>query len=426
MNITGINIHELFHLYNYDIPCTSDSKVSIITGPNGYGKTTILTMLSELSKTHLYYFYLLPFRKIVVSLSDNSEIIITQQKVKREEQIEGDSRLTFDIEVRFSWLVNGEETAFFLLNEKLIRDAYRRGILRMISDSRGHFDIRSKDFSKAVINSIRFYEIIARSLGQEQFLLRLNSLNFEFIPANRIYKTEDDKEEDETPLKKASAEMKEILKRVQYDYYYASQQSDSGLMETLLKSQEEFSEPEYTERSKRIEEYTSRLAEFGFLGRTRMQPYEVKNARILSTYIVEYEKKLQVFQTIMKKLTLFSDMLKAKGFADKDIVFSPDFGIRARASNDAQIDLDVLSSGEKNEIMLLYKIIFKVPDNSTLLLDEPENSLHVVWQRMLIEDILKIAPEKNLQVIIATHSSRIVTRAKRYTADLYYINKQHG
>ena len=302
MNITRINIHKLFHLYNYDIPFTSDSKVSIITGPNGYGKTTILTMLSELSNTHLYYFYLLPFEKVLVSFTDNSEIQITQQKIKREEQVEGDSRLTLDTEVRFSWIVDGEETAFFLLNEKLIRDAYRRGVLRMMTDSRGHFDIRSKNFAKTVMNSNRFYEIIARSLGQEQFLLRLNSLNFEFIPANRIYKTEDDKEEDETPLKKASAEMKEILRRIQYDYYYASQQSDSELMITLLKSQEEFSEPEYVERSKHIEEYTSRLADFGFLGRTRMQPYEVKNARILSTYIVEYEKKLQVFQTIMKKL----------------------------------------------------------------------------------------------------------------------------
>ena len=156
-----------------------------------------------------------------------------------------------------------------------------------------------------------------------------------------------------------------------------------------------------------------------------LQPYDVENKRILSTYLVELERKLQVYRPIMSKLTLFSDMLKNKSFADKAILFSPNFGIRARLNTGENVDLDLLSSGEKNEIMLLYRFIFTVPDNSTLLLDEPENSLHVVWQRMLIEDILRIAPAKNLQVIIATHSSRIVTRAKKYTSDLYYLNNQH-
>lgn len=426
MNITGINIHGLFHLYNYELPFSENNEVSIITGPNGYGKTTILTLLSELASSHLYYFYTLPFDMIEVKLSDGNAVRISQQEVKREEEVAGDVRLTLDTEVRFSWIQNGEETSFFLLNEKLIRESYRRGVYRTTGEWRGRVDLHSKDFAKIVSNNSHFYELIARSIGQEQFLLKLNSLNINFIPANRIYKSEDDKEEDATPLKKASAEMRSILKKVQYDYYYTSQQSDSELMETLLKSQEKLAMQEYKTKASSIESFTARLEEFGFLGRSRVQPYDEENARILSTYIKELERKLQVFQPIMKKLTLFSDLLKAKGFADKKIVFSPDFGIRVRSVNDTLIDLDDLSSGEKNEIMLLYKIIFRVPDESTLLLDEPENSLHVVWQRMLIEDILKIAPEKHLQVIIATHSSRIVTRAKRFTKDLYYLNRQNG
>ena len=426
MSITGINIRRLFHLYNYTIPFSEDCEVSIITGPNGYGKTTILTLLSELANSHLYYFYALPFELIEVMLSDGNVVRITQQDVNREEEISGDIRLTLDTEVRFSWIQNGEETSFFLLNEKLIRDAYRKSVDRTTGAWRGKVDFRSKSFAKSIAGNQHFYELIAKSIGQEQFLLRLNSLNINFVPANRIYKSEDDREDDATPLKKATSEMKDILKKVQYDYYYASQQSDSELMVTLLKSQEYLSEQEYKEMAERIESFTIRLEEFGFLGRNRVQPYDEENAKILSTYIKELEKKLKVFQPIMKKLTLFSDLLKVKGFSDKRIVLSPDFGIRVRSINDTLIDLDDLSSGEKNEIMLLYKIIFCVPDNSTLLLDEPENSLHVVWQRMLIEDILKIAPEKHLQVIIATHSSRIVTRAKRFTKDLYYLNKQNG
>ena len=41
-------VKELHGLYNYDyiIPDTSD--VSIITGPNGYGKTTLLNIISNI------------------------------------------------------------------------------------------------------------------------------------------------------------------------------------------------------------------------------------------------------------------------------------------------------------------------------------------------------------------------------------------
>ena len=101
MSITGINIRRLFHLYNYTIPFSEDCEVSIITGPNGYGKTTILTLLSELANSHLYYFYALPFELIEVMLSDGNVVRITQQDVNREEEISGDIRLTLDTEVRF-------------------------------------------------------------------------------------------------------------------------------------------------------------------------------------------------------------------------------------------------------------------------------------------------------------------------------------
>lgn len=425
MNIKEISIQGLFHLYNYDIPFSGDSLVSVITGPNGYGKTTILTMLSRLAGGQLYYFYMLPFGRIRLSLSDGSEIVIIQDQVKLDEVVHGDKRVTQELEVRFSWRAEGRETCSFLLNPKIIREAYRRVMYRMSSDQRSSSDIQSRTFARQVMSSVPFYDNIARTIGQEQFLLRLNSLSVVFVPANRIYKDEDAGERSMTPLEQASQELKDTLKKAQLEYYYASQQSDSELMDTLLRSEVKFGEAEYKERALKITEFAGRLAEFGFMGKPRIQPYSEKDARILSTYIVEMERKLSVYRPIMEKLTLFSDLLKSKSFADKSIMVSPNFGIRARTSANDVIDLDVLSSGEKNEIMLLYRFIFTVPDNAILLLDEPENSLHVVWQRMLIEDILKIAPIKNLQVIIATHSSRIVTRAKRYTSDLYYINKQH-
>lgn len=86
------------------------------------------------------------------------------------------------------------------------------------------------------------------------------------------------------------------------------------------------------------------------------------------------------------------------------------------------IDVTLLSSGEQHEVVLLYNLIFEVPDSSILLVDEPENSLHVAWQQMIISDLMQIAKIKKLQLIVATHSPTIVSYGRDYAVDLFYLN----
>ena len=84
-----------------------------------------------------------------------------------------------------------------------------------------------------------------------------------------------------------------------------------------------------------------------------------------------------------------------------------------------------MSSGEQHEVVLLYNLIFEVPDSSILLVDEPENSLHVAWQKMIIPDLLKIAENKKLQLIVATHSPTIVSYGSDYAVDLFYLDGEY-
>ena len=67
-----------------------------------------------------------------------------------------------------------------------------------------------------------------------------------------------------------------------------------------------------------------------------------------------------------------------------------------------------LSSGEKHEIIVFYNLIFKTEDNTLLLIDEPEISLHISWQKKFTEDLLRIIQYKKLNVIVATHSPEII------------------
>ncbi|MPN35496.1 hypothetical protein SDC9_182994 [bioreactor metagenome] len=43
-----------------------------------------------------------------------------------------------------------------------------------------------------------------------------------------------------------------------------------------------------------------------------------------------------------------------------------------------------------------------------LLIDEPEISLHIAWQKMFMDDLIKIADYKGIKAIVATHSPQIL------------------
>ena len=72
------------------------------------------------------------------------------------------------------------------------------------------------------------------------------------------------------------------------------------------------------------------------------------------------------------------------------------------------MELNQLSSGEQHEVVLLYELIFNARQNTLVLIDEPELSLHVTWQKEFLTDLIKIISLQNIQVLIATHSPTII------------------
>ena len=65
-----------------------------------------------------------------------------------------------------------------------------------------------------------------------------------------------------------------------------------------------------------------------------------------------------------------------------------------------------LSSGEKQILVILLTVLVQDNKPSILFMDEPEISLHLDWQRKLIQYIKELNP--NVQIILATHSPGII------------------
>jgi len=73
---------------------------------------------------------------------------------------------------------------------------------------------------------------------------------------------------------------------------------------------------------------------------------------------------------------------------------------------DQEHNSSVLSSGEKQLLIFMMAALNQKQSTHIFIADEPELSLHVVWQKMLVEKIMRINPAA--QVIFATHSPDIV------------------
>ncbi len=53
-----------------------------------------------------------------------------------------------------------------------------------------------------------------------------------------------------------------------------------------------------------------------------------------------------------------------------------------------------------------------------VLIDEPEISLHVAWQKEFLNDLQEIINIQNMPVVIATHSPQIIDGNWELTVDL--------
>ena len=150
--IKRITSKGLFGLYDYDIPFSEEPAVKILTGPNGYGKTTLLLAISHLYKGDFWYFHFLDFQELTVYLSEPA---IEQQIVIKKQIADNSSQEV--INQQNSLLVNEfddtdeeiYEEVITLQDDKgneiesvVIREAYIQELLssfrrRMLHDSRG-------------------------------------------------------------------------------------------------------------------------------------------------------------------------------------------------------------------------------------------------------------------------------------------------
>ncbi|EPX8934752.1 AAA family ATPase [Morganella morganii] len=111
----------------------------------------------------------------------------------------------------------------------------------------------------------------------------------------------------------------------------------------------------------------------------------------------EQESKIERFVNICNKYLTSSGDSKSLQFDPKslEVIVSDNY-------TDERISLNALSSGEKQVISLMATIYLNDDSQKIILIDEPELSLSIEWQKMILPDLN--AGENVKQIIAITHS----------------------
>lgn len=445
-----LNIEKLFGIFDFFIKMPEDSSPMILTGPNGYGKTTILSIINAVSKGDLVYFYFLPFRKITLHYAGDSKFIIEKDALQSSDTTGNgneDNASDFDIRISDSPINSDKNNAspyvtkFTIVSQygndtlqldrteilSAARKVSRRGDTGFLPDwgeQRGFDDLMglAQTHSHLLMNEIRMEN------ENDKFFLLLQTLPpAHLIGSQRIFSEHRNGEKtrgQDTLIEKinvVSQGIKHLLEKVTEEYIIYSQSSDSNIIAKAIADKEEISPDDYKAKCDNIRKRIEFLKRLGLVGDILIPEYSASNQNILHYFVEETERKLDVFRDIEEKIRIFLDHAAAKQFANKDIEINRLKGLRVRTQDGVFLDPNKLSTGEKNELVMLYELIFRIADHSILLIDEPEISLHVAWQMSYMDEITEISRQKDLQVIVATHSPDIIGGKLDSCVDLYEL-----
>ena len=364
MRIKSITIEGLFGMFTHVIPLNQKEHITILYGMNGMGKTMIFRIMD--------CFFLRKMEELV-KLPFHTFTIVFEQKTISVENTENGYAI-YD---------NGEK-------------------VRHLSEL----------FSKENFNT-KTLENIYPYLIETQRLLNLGTENNHAIIEHAkelAQKIQNLKQESD---KRSNSLRVNLVERV------ANGQINTGY------SGEKLAE-EIEKLNKRVEELKAvGLIEKDFKGYSwkTENVNEIQRA-IFSVNIQDTVQILAAFDEIYPKLALFVEILNARRLVFKDILIDEKEGFIIINENNKKLLLTELSSGEQHEIILLYLMLFEIPENALIMIDEPEISLHIDWQADFVNDLTEIIELRGFNVILATHSPDIVNGRSELTVSLNKQEKQ--
>ena len=217
--------------------------------------------------------------------------------------------------------------------------------------------------------------------------------------------------------------MKEIISKDINNYATLSQSLDRSFPKRVIIHPTLLPPDDLKVRLQELDRRRSELMEAGILDKEADDPVALPEgeleeaiARVLSVYADDNRQKLSSLSSLLAKIKLFKALIDQR-FLTKDVRITKQNGIEVTYKG-RNVPIEGLSSGEQHQLVLFFELLFEIRENALILIDEPELSLHVAWQKNFIGDLMKIIDLNKFDVILATHSPQLIGRWNNLVVEL--------
>ncbi len=372
MRIKEIRIKGLFGMFDHVIPLNLDTHLSIIYGINGIGKSTVFKMLDCLFHNDSFNLKKIVFENLELVFENDTVFIISNKNDKLETVTTNKAEINNILKNLKVFLI--DEKRLFIHAPAILNKNF------IINDTSNVDEMGTMYKDAITFHSQKFSNLITSK--RVEYIELTKSL--ESSLGKRILSKEIKTNLDKEALKKIVFEVQDRRLELQ----------KIGLIESL--EEENLTIPDDLDSGTQA---------------------------VLSVSFQDIQTKLNIFDEIYEKLTLFLDILNQRRFSFKQISVNQQDGFLITNDNGIIIELTDLSTGEQHELILLYLLLFKAPENSLILIDEPETSLHIDWQAAFLKDMEDIIKLRKFDILISTHSPSIVSGRRELTIPLY--GKKH-
>ena len=349
MRITKIAVKGLFGMFDHEIPLNQESRITIIHGPNGVGKTVLLRMVHGLFNFEYEFLGKTPFESMSVFFENGG--VINVHRIS-----DGDVLLT--------------------------------------SYSEKDGSLASPPFEVKLTSEHNLYEEAEHVWPDSRYVegggtsfweVKTEELSGDFPPVSATSRLTRARLLEEYPQihSRVYGEMPDWFANVRKDAH-------TSLIRTqrLISDSVSWSE---------LEE-SNRLNELGEGYHFPHPEYAVEQTRLARGVARAGGDARNVFEDIINARFLF----KSIEMGENNL-----WGIVDKNGNEVD-EFNLLSSGEQHILILYDRLLFKTHPDTLVMIDEPELSMNVVWQRNFLKDLQRIIELRKFDVLVATHSPEVI------------------
>jgi ABC-type cobalamin/Fe3+-siderophores transport system ATPase subunit len=431
LRLAEFRVEKLFGEFNYTIPLNLDRHVTAVIAPNGTGKTLCLRMIHGLFVQRWGIFTDTTFSSVSFKFSDETVIVVEKHKPAAAAD---DSAIEASFRLRIKPGSGDEEVTWtpkFSDPKRVFQVERYLPFMSRITPTRWRHDQTGEVFSlPEVIDTFGNSLPDAIKIGiygkrPEILDAIIKKIDCRLIETQRLLILRDTHDESyyqpsRTPkstlaIARKAQTLKEIISKEINAYASLSQSLDRSFPKRVIQRPAALPVENLRAQLSNLDEKRRGLMEAGILDTEADDPVSLPQgeiepaiARVLSVYVEDTSKKLSSLARILSKIKLFKELIDQR-FVTKDVRISKQNGIDV-VFNNTKIPLERLSSGEQHQLVLFFELLFEINKNSLILIDEPELSLHVAWQKKFISDLMKIIELNKFDVILATHSPQLIGR----------------